>query len=187
MREPITDKRQMYAALAAGTLGNTLPQCFDRDFWYRHADIAKYEFWGIRSMVPGGPCHMYVPWHDVMQILDDMDRRNVAYNISPMIYGVTLMANIAVLEGRGLYVHYIEHPATGETWREGFATPGRSKEAIGVAAYNLLRRHLNGNGIDDVMELLQLYPDHVVEISVTSDCIGKLPHRNYVTWEVRRY
>lgn len=186
MREPITDKRQMYAALAAGTLGNTLPQYFDYGYWMVGADFGRYKQWGIRSLLPGGPAFMYVPSADVRPILATMTVKGVAYNVSPMISGVTLMANICVGTA-GLYVHYVEHPPEGVSWRELFATPGASREATGVAAYNLLRRHLNPNAYDDVTELLELYPDHVVEVSATPDCIGLLPHRNYVTWEVRRY
>lgn len=186
MREPITDKRQMYEALAAGILGNTLPQYFDYGIWMSAADFGRYKHWGVRSILPGGPAFMYVPTVDVRTLLADLTEKHAAYNISPMIYGVTLMANIYT-GTTGLYVHYVEYPTEGVTWREHFATPNTSHEAHGVAAYNILKRHLNPNGLDDVYELLQLYPDHVVEVSVTSDCIGTLPHRNYVTWEVRRY
>ena len=186
MREPITDKRQMYAALAAGTLGNTLPQYFDRDSWYAGADTQRYKQWGIRSMLPGGPGAMYLSSFGAWRMMRDLTDRDVPFNVSPMIFGATLMANVCI-GTTGLYVHYVEHPPEGVSWRELFATPGVSREAHGVAAYNLLSRHLNPNAYDDVTALLELYPDHVVEISATSDCVGLLPHRNYVTWEVRRY
>jgi len=37
------------------------------------------------------------------------------------------------------------------------------------------------------MELLDLYPDHVIEFSAAEVFVGDRPGRNAVVWEVRKY
>lgn len=185
-REPLTTKADMYAALTAGRLGNTLPQYFDVRTWARDANHAVYKLWGVRSMIPGGPGAMYLDFTATLGMLTRLTTDGVPFNVSPMVYDVTLMANVYPSVG-GLYVHYVEFPPYGVSWRDLFGTPGVAKHATGIAACNLLKCHLNPNSYDDVAGLLDLYPDHVVEFSTTANCIGLLPHRNYVTWEVRKY
>jgi hypothetical protein len=57
----------------------------------------------------------------------------------------------------------------------------------GSAARGLLRAVLNPNSYDDLMEMIGVYPNHVVEMSVLDCCFGTVPGRNAVVWEVRRY
>lgn len=177
----------MYELLAAGLLGNTLPQYFTFASFYDDPATVKYREWGLRSFVPGGPSAMYLQWHEAAEVAHALERAGTPFNLSPMLGNVTLMANVCVTPGVGLYVHYVEYPPERTSWRVLFARPDTSLHASGVAAYNLLKRHLNANALDDVTELLQRYDGHVVEISATGHCVGLLPHRNYVTWEVRNY
>lgn len=170
----ITCKKQMYKLLTAGLLGNTMPQYDDHQTW--HENRLDYDLWGIRSMVPGGRAWMYLSETQADNILCDI---KTAFNISPMVYPVTLMA--VVYEG---YINYVEHPADGAHWRDVMQN---AKHAEGVTARHVLRRHLNPSSFDDIMQLQDLYRDHAIEISATPHCTGQLPHRNYVTWEVRMY
>ena len=174
----IASKSQMYALLTAGKLGNTLQQYANWYEWCLRDRPPHWptELWGIRSYTPGGPGAMFcLPFQvDAFTAIHGSN-----FNISPMIHDVTLMANI--YED---YVNYVEFPPARGVWRELMLN---AKHVEGVAANHLLRRHLNDNAYDDVQELRLLYPGHVIEISVTSRCIGLLPHRNYVTWEVRCY
>jgi len=40
---------------------------------------------------------------------------------------------------------------------------------------------------DDWNELLERYPGHVLEVSIYDRCLGDLPNRNSLVWEVRKY
>jgi hypothetical protein len=86
MREPITSKRQMYALLSAGLLGNTVPQFFSVDEWLASPEAAAYPVWGVRTLTPGGPCRLYVAREDVPA---------VAASLAPHAVNISLMLDAA--------------------------------------------------------------------------------------------
>ena len=181
--EHVATKQQMYQLLAAGKLGNTIPQYFNIAAWGQ-APYAPY--WGIRSLTPGGPCFLNVPFMQVESI--------VAKHYLPGTYNISMMVDqITTVTGwweifdapYGLYIYGIEYPQRGTSWRELMPTQGKGYS--GVVARQLLRRHLNANSLDDIDELLTTYPGHVIEFSTLKNCLGTLEHRNHIIWEVRDY
>lgn len=56
-----------------------------------------------------------------------------------------------------------------------------------VRALQVLRRILWPTDYDELMATLDLYPDHVVEFSGFDRCIGIIPGRRMIIWEVRLY
>lgn len=63
----------------------------------------------------------------------------------------------------------------------------RAKEYKGLAALHLLRRFLSPASCGDLFELLELFPSHVVELTVYNRHLGAWPGRNTIIWEVRLY
>lgn len=189
--EPITNKPQMYELLRRGSLGNTIPQYMGLTEWAsrdKSLDIGTH--WGIRSMKPGGGCDMYVSEDNVTRAYVNLWEftRGEKLNISSMIDAhVTVLAWVEVvqIEGRGLVVRYYNLPSRGTSWRQ--IMPSKGKEIHGTLAKMYLSRMLNPSSLDDIYSLLEMYPDHVIELSVTETCIGIYRGRNYVTWEVRLY
>lgn len=59
--------------------------------------------------------------------------------------------------------------------------------ASGLTVKLLLQSHLTPSSYDDLMELLDKYPDHVIEFSTYSICLGDCVGRNTIIWEVRNY
>lgn len=59
------------------------------------------------------------------------------------------------------------------------------KTVTGLTAVMLLKQHLNASSYDWLIELLELYPDHIIEISAYSQEWGTIPGYNCVFWEVR--
>jgi hypothetical protein len=57
----------------------------------------------------------------------------------------------------------------------------------GLSAHLLLKRYMTPSSYADFVELLALYPDHVLEVSVFDRLLGDLPQRNALVWEVRRF
>lgn len=62
-----------------------------------------------------------------------------------------------------------------------------AKTYAGLAAQMLLRRHLTPASYDDIQELLDLYPDSVIEFSAYDHNLGWAAGRNTLIWEVRNY
>lgn len=73
--------------------------------------------------------------------------------------------------------------------------PGlRMREALklasvyrGVMALNLLKKHLTAASYDDIMELIDIYPDSIIELSAYARNVGWATGRNTLIWEVRNY
>lgn len=187
MPEPITNKSQMYHLLRTGALGNTTTQYFNLKVWEESEDHARYDVWGVRSTVPGGPCFLYCPRDEVRARAEEIAKAGYGYNISMMIdvaVNVTLWADVHDTP-TGLEVYGIEYPPKGASWRK--LMPSEGKTWKGLAAKMLLQKHLNASSLADVYALLELYPGHVVELSACAQCIGTVPGRNTILWEVRLY
>jgi hypothetical protein len=83
----------------------------------------------------------------------------------------------------------------GELYLYGSRTTLKMRDALKADAHEwwglqvrmLMRQNLDPASYDCVMELLDLYPDHVIEFSCWSIQVGVTPGRNTIVWEVRRY
>lgn len=181
----VKTKTEMYALLANGVLGNTVPQWFDVDSWMPHRN--KYKWWGVRTLTPGGPCWLNVWMPHVPNWCHQAKIDGHRYNISPMvdrIARVTMWANVWD-SPTGLVLECFEYPPIEGSWRE--LMPTKAIGYTGVVANQILKRHLNANSLDDLEILLERYPNHVVELSALETCFGTVPGRNAVIWEVRNY
>jgi hypothetical protein len=58
--------------------------------------------------------------------------------------------------------------------------------ARGLQAQMLLEKYLDKASLEDINEILYLYPDHVVEFSTFAIKLGSLM-RNTIIWEIRKY
>lgn len=189
MKPPITSKPEMYRLLAAGQLGNTVPQWFSLDDW--EADQrSHFPLWGIRSGIAGGDKRMRlnVPTDEVPPLYREWFP-NGGGNISPMIDEYLtlrgqLVEGIENASAGDLSLNYVEgEPAT--MWRQAFERFG--KHANGLTAMMLLKRHLWVNDLEDMRILLDEYPGHVIEFTTCYRAVGLMSMRNTVIWEVRKY
>src|SRR5688500_4048575 len=111
--QAITNKQDMYRLLAAGTFGNTIPQYFKLLDWVASPDYRRYATWGVRSLVPGGPCKLYATRGEAECFAIHTKAQGYDYNISVMIDQikvVTLWAEVYDSPA-GLLVYGIEYPA----------------------------------------------------------------------------
>ena len=184
---PVLNKHDMYARLAAGEFGNTIPQFFDVATWLQSPLSQRYSSWGVRGLQPGGRCRLNCPSAEVPTEAAAFAAAGLAYNLSPMIdrvVRVTLWAEVIERPG-GLEVYGIERPPPGGSWRALMAPTGRTHR--GLTARTLLARHLSPSSLADLHALLERFPDHVIELSACETCFGSLPGRNAVIWECRLY
>lgn len=191
MNHPILDKAEMYRRLTAGEFGNTVTQFFSVQDWQASGDDRRFKFWGVRSgRVSAHPaCRLYCPAEEVPEYV--AKHFPDGPNISMMVDAVaTVTAWLEIWDSPiGLVVEGTEWPdvAGGWNWRNSMKDPKRSKRWEGVAAKLVLQRHLNANSLDDALELFERYPGHVLEVSALDRCLGSIPHRNHVVWELRKY
>ena len=69
--------------------------------------------------------------------------------------------------------------------REAFKLHTRTSH--GLTSNLILKEAMTPASYEDWQDLLDRYPEHVLEVSVYDRCLGDLPHRNALVWEVRRY
>lgn len=175
----------MYRLLSQGFFGNTINQFFSIREWKGSPDYHQSEFWGVRSLIAGGPCRLFCPREEVEITVQQFQEQKV--NISAMIdtqVDVTLWADVYD-SPTGLLVYGIEYPPKGGSWRK--LMPVQGKQHTGIEATLLLRKHLNAYSLDDLYTLRDIFPGHVYELSACSRNIGRIPNRNAVMWEVRAY
>lgn len=187
MRAPVTNKADMYRRIVAGEFGNTLPRWFDVDKWLGSSGFNMYRLWGVQhasiTNFPG--TRLDVNRTDVVKLIQT-GGFGKSYCISPMVHqigNVQWEGDVWIDDFKGLSCSGNMAPAPG-SWRRHMLAP-RLWEWSRARA--LLRHVLNGNSYDDLTDLLELYPGHVVELSALDCCFGTCRGRNAVVWECRKY
>lgn len=85
-------------------------------------------------------------------------------------------------EGFGLFFRYSCKPMK---MRDALKTD--QHHAWRLEARMLLERFLTPASYSDISELLEYFPGHSVEFSTYRYCLGNIPGRNTIFWEVRKY
>lgn len=168
----ITDKSSMYQLLRAGKLGNHVQSWTSIDEW--RASGYKGEV-GIRDTVPGGTFIPYVAPADVPAkafpgcILNAMQRDE----------HIILQGEVTEQPELYLQCSRVRLPM-----RQALRT---SEHHYGAVARLMLRSCMDPDSYEELMWLLDEYPQHSIEFSVYNVCVGIVPHRNTIIWEVRKY
>ena len=187
MKQPITNKQQMYDLLLKGELGNTIEAFMSLDAWKASPTRNKYPLWMVRTLKPGGPLSVNCPRDEVEETASRPEFQDAGVCIAYMITSTyqTIWQGDVMRTTDGLTLVGNSYPPLGYNWRDAMKSP--ESAVSGVRAAAKLRYILNPDSYDDVEYLLDEYPDHVVELSVFERSVGVIPNRNYVTWEVRKY
>lgn len=82
----------------------------------------------------------------------------------------------------GLYLNYSTSQAH---LRKSLDESGRHAERSSAMA--ILRATCDPDSVDDLMLLLDIYPDAVIEFTSYDSPVGTIPGRRVVIWEVRNY
>lgn len=187
----ITTKQQYYDMAAQGKLGNTWWEWKPFDFlesmeplrWFRDWE----RVWAVRCMVPGGPFTVDLPWMQAYETAVEVEKKYGGARISPMTYAFPGLR----CEGQGYFVDcnalpglYFHEAEPSVSMRRAFENYP-SIHRRGLPARCRLRALLQED-YDWVMELIDLYPEHVVEFSTMSVPCGTMNKRT-VIWEVRKY
>lgn len=82
--------------------------------------------------------------------------------------------------------HFDLHYSTEKTWMRP-ALKTSPLYAKGYKAKAVMEHFLDPTSWDDIQDLMDIYPNHVVEFTAFSRNVGICPHRNTVVWEVRKH
>lgn len=140
----------------------------------------------LRNRVAGGVTYYDQRWSEcVARWIDQPDRRGwYASQMVPPDVERTLRLQGEVCrseEGLALYYSTVAKPMR-------VALTEKAEQVYGTLALLHLRRALCPHSLEWLMELLDRYPDHVVEFSSYDKPWGTLyPLYNTLTWEVRAY
>lgn len=181
----ITTKRQFFELWEAGMLGNRLR------IWRQPGDALcesnKLNTVGFRQIgVSGGGAFETVAYVDIDATAlrwRQLGREFVICESAP--------DHLALLQGEVMrdatgWKGFLAHPVlNGKKMRESMRDDAKHYEGLYVPL--LLKNYMTANSWGDLLDVLELYPDAVVELTIYRGCLGILPGRNAIFWEVRNY
>jgi hypothetical protein len=172
----IRTKKQFYALWNKGLLGNK-PHT-----WKTYDELVGSRYKGkvgLRSKKIGGQCYYRVDKSNAIGMMYCNDRFTASESMPD---DVLLLQGEVTRNEVGLELTWNCTP--NQTMRDAMKYPLRN---TGLVAQQLLRSVLWPSSYDDLMDLLDQYPDHVIEFGVHDKAVGIYPNRNMVVWEVRAY
>jgi hypothetical protein len=181
----VATKAEYLDRAALGLLGNTMPSwpSVEAALADGHREPVM-----VRCRVPDSPyMRADVPIAEAQSVIDEFVRRGArpgSLYLTHMTTAVGRRLNAEVWRSpSGLYLHY----STDQTHLRAALDGPTARHVQNATAYAVLRWACCPDSFDDLMELLDLYPDHCVELTAYDREIGSLPGRNTVIWEVRLY
>jgi len=190
---PVLSKVQNHRLWQSGAYGNKLRAWSTLSEWRKSGYRGKV---ALRCLLPsggGGPCLYDVETNFVKNAYD-----RYAIDVAPehIVICEAAPADVVLLQGE--YMNGICNQGDGSFWSGYFyhsrvrkqmrEALWRSPEASdGLIADLAIRSVMTPTSYEEWRELLEVYPDHVFEVSIYDRCLGDLPHRNALVWEVRRY
>jgi hypothetical protein len=175
MNNAPTNKADFYRRWQALEFGNRVRM------WAGQADLAASGYAGTvsaRSKVPGGKCVYGVP----------ADLAASSPQFAAMTFNETAPDDLLLVQGEfmhdGLRGYGLYCSADRLPMRKALAASG--VQHWGLAALGRVKHYADAKGYDMLMELLDLYPEAVIEFGCYARTLGELPC-NTVVWEVRNY
>jgi hypothetical protein len=189
MPPPVLNKDDMWRRWQAGEFGNK-PRV-----WLSLAELSASGYTGPVVVRYKAASAKWVAYHVPAAEVPDKVAEFVADGADPRLFAFNESVPDPLITLQGEYLrnppsipgqmpgqlHYSLVPGTH---RGSLRDHGR--HAGGLEAQGILRRWLDAPSYEWLMELSELYPDHVVEFSTFSRSLGDL-RWNTVFWEVRLY
>lgn len=186
---PVTTKRKNYELWTSGAYGNRLLSWHSVEDWRRGGFAGKValrmlgftgEGYCTYNLRPEDVELEYCKWLRCGVLSDDIVVCEMAPDHRLVVVGEYHHDPLP----DGSYRHFF-HSRVRKSMRIALREGGQI--ASGLVATAILRQAMTDRSWDDFGELVERYPGHVVEVSVYDHCLGDLPGRNALVWEVRRY
>lgn len=182
-RNPVLTKRDFVERYqsGAGEFGNRAPT------WNTYEEFKASGYKGLvhlRNRIAGGPTWYNIPadevWFKFCEVCTVMSGRDIYFSgMAP--HDRNLLQGEVCQSTEHLSLTYSTVPNL--PMRD--ALTRKLQTAEGIRAVLLLRTNLCPNSYEWLQQLLDLYPDHVIEFSAFSCEWGTIPGFNTVFWEVR--
>jgi len=188
-RSPVTSKRRNFELWTSGAYGNRLRSWRSVAQWRRSGHSGKIALRVLGDtgdnrctydLLPGDVAAEYCKWLS----LGVRDEDVVACEMAPDDQLVVVGEYHHDPLPDGSFRHFF-YSRVRKSMRVALREGGRV--ATGLRATAILRQSMTDRSWEDFSELVLAYPGHVAEVSVYDHCLGDLPGRNALVWEVRRY
>lgn len=174
-------KAQFREAFMAGLLGNRLKT------WRSYHELVDSGHTGTVSMRVVTPDSQYTKYRlvikEIPQYLEDIRKADPKADLTQIWYNESAPDEQLVLQGE-LLDRSLTYSVARTTMKDAMRAPCYAE---GSATELILQTVMNGNSHDDLQLLRRQFPDHAIEFSVYDHCLGNLPLRNTIIWEVRQY
>jgi hypothetical protein len=189
---PVLTKSQNYRLWQGGAYGNKLRA------W---RSVAEWKASGFSGMVVlrilmsqgGGPCRYNLRPDEVEPIVAEWIAQGITQDQIMVNEGAS---DLSVLV-QGEYLNSVYSGFGHACW--GYFIYSRVKAQMrdalkaasavihGLQTDHLLKSTMTPSSYSDWLLLLQQYPNHALEVSIYEKCLGDIPGRNALVWEVRKY
>lgn len=190
MTEPVLTKRQNYRLWRGGAIGNKLRAWRSIAEWFC---AGCPEPVALRSLRGGGDLCAYnlsafqvgfaVQQFHREGIRSDQIMVNEMDTLTQILQGEYLN-DVCTIDGEVQVGHFFYSRVR---LRMRDALKAAPQVTHGLRADLMIRQAMTPASYEDWQELLTRYPGHVLEVSIYENCLGDLPHRNALVWEVRKY
>ena len=190
--DPVLSKTQNYLLWQGNAFGNKLRSWRTVDEWRRSGFEGEVV---LRTLLDGGggPCRYNLASEEVDSVVDGW----LALDIPPD----RIMVNEAapdgdvILQGEYLNDIYVMDGEAGWGYFKYSRARAQMRDALAAApevaqrlrSDLLLKLAMTPASYDDWNLLLERHPGHVLEVSIYDRCLGDVPGRNALVWEVRKY
>jgi hypothetical protein len=188
---PILTKKQNYRLWQGGEFGNKLRAWRTIDEW-RASGFAGLVALRVLGVGGGGPCAYDVLPNEVEGMVGYWGTFGVPRSwimINEMGPGGEILQgeylnDIYVIDGEARWGYFL-HSRASVPMRE--ALRAAPQIAHGLRADLLIREAMTPSSYEDWRLLLDCYSGHVLEVSIYDRCLGDIPGRNALVWEIRKY
>lgn len=179
----IENKQDFFLLYEAGRLGNKAIT------WNSYEDILNSGWEGLvcirgKDKIQRKKVKYNTPINEIPKIIEEFRKERIekiTFNQS-MPDGHLIIQGEVMKTHLGLCLWY-----TTKKVPMNKALAEESLYAEGLKANILLETFMDPSSYSDLKDLMEIFPDSAIEFSTYDICVGTLPNKNTVFWEVRNY
>ena len=191
---PVLSKLQNYHLWQGGEFGNKLRSWRTVKEWQDSCFSGMVVLRTVKGTGGSGSCRYNLCPAEVESVvqewlasgvvtLDQIMVNEAAPDHDVILQGYYLN-DIYMLDG-GIGWGYFDYSRKRSQMRDALASAPEVAQRL--RADLLLRLAMTPSSYGDWERLIERYPRHVLEVSIYDRCLGDIPGRNSLVWEVRRY
>ena len=181
----IKTKKECYVLLNSGFFGNKVRT------WKTYIELLKSDYNGLISIrseivMNRGKVKYHVKFEEVPKIIERL--RKMGISEKDLVFNEAAPDHKLIFQGeimrgeKGLYILYSDVKAP-----MNIALNKKEFSVFGLKAENMIKKYFYESSYEHIMELLEMFPNDVIEFSCYDCCVGEISGRNVIVWEVRGY